>query len=112
MVAAYTCKMTLPGPILQRGFRLHVWQVEIPEGEVLDVGRTGDKASPHATARYLRMGRHLGFATAETVLHKQMPSRASSRKTGPATRVQIGKVKYLSSTGARRPGCLTNVGEA
>jgi hypothetical protein len=112
MVANSTCTRALTGPTPQRGFRRHVWQVQIPKGEMLDVGCTGDKASPHATARYLRMGRHLGFATAETVLHKQMPSRASSRKTGPATRVQIGKVKYLSSTGARRPGCLTNVGEA
>ena len=55
-------RLTLPGPMLQRGFWLYVWRVETPKGERLYVGRTGDSSSPHATAPYTRMGQHLGFA--------------------------------------------------
>ena len=53
--------LTLPGPMLRRGFWLYVWQVEDSEGgEWLYVGRTGDNSSPHASAPYTRMGQHLG----------------------------------------------------
>jgi hypothetical protein len=32
--------LTLPGPMLQRGFWLYVWRVQTPKGERLYVGRT------------------------------------------------------------------------
>jgi hypothetical protein len=67
--------MTLPGPMLQRGFWLDVWQVETPEGEMLDVGRTGDDSSPHATAPHTRIGQHLGFAKTQNTLRRQLASR-------------------------------------
>ena len=33
-------RLTLPGPMLQRGFWLYVWRVQTPKGERLYVGRT------------------------------------------------------------------------
>lgn len=63
-------RLTLPGPMLQRGFWLYVWQVQTPNGEQLYVGRTGDSSSPHATAPYTRMGQHLGFSKAANSLRR------------------------------------------
>ena len=63
-------RLTLPGPMLQRGFWLYVWRVETPKGERLYVGRTGDSSSPHATAPYTRMGQHLGFSKAQNSLRR------------------------------------------
>lgn len=63
-------RVTLPGPMLQRGFWLYVWRVQTPVGERLYVGRTGDSSSPHATAPYTRMGQHLGFSKAQNSLRR------------------------------------------
>lgn len=63
-------RLTLPGPMLQRGFWLYVWRVKTPKGERLYVGRTGDSSSPHATAPYTRMGQHLGFSKAANSLRR------------------------------------------
>lgn len=53
--------MTLPAPMLQRGFWLYVWRVVVPDGgELLYIGRTGDNSSPNASPAYVRMGQHLG----------------------------------------------------
>lgn len=62
--------LTLPGPMLKRGFWLYVWRVQTPKGERLYVGRTGDSSSPHATAPYTRMGQHLGFSKAQNSLRR------------------------------------------
>jgi hypothetical protein len=67
--------LTLPGPMLQRGFWLYVWRVETPAGEVLYVGRTGDNSSPHATAPYTRMGQHLGAIKTQNALRKHLEKR-------------------------------------
>lgn len=75
MTIASTWKMTLPGPMLQRGFWLYVWQVETPKGEMLYVGRTGDNSSPNATAPYTRMGQHLGFVKTQNALRRQLKKR-------------------------------------
>jgi hypothetical protein len=74
MVAA-THVLTLPGPMLRRGFWLYVWQVETPNGEMLYVGRTGDNSSPHATAPYTRMGQHLGQVKSQNALRKHLKKR-------------------------------------
>jgi hypothetical protein len=63
-------RLTLPGPMLQRGFWLYVWRVQTPKGERLYVGRTGDSSSPHAKAPYTRMGQHLGFSKAANSLRR------------------------------------------
>ncbi|PYE22962.1 hypothetical protein C8J32_10912 [Rhizobium sp. PP-CC-3A-592] len=63
-------RLTLPGPMLQRGFWLYVWRVQTPIGERLYVGRTGDSSSPRATAPYTRMGQHLGFSKAANSLRR------------------------------------------
>ena len=63
-------RLTLPGPMLQRGFWLYVWRVHTLKGERLYVGRTGDSSSPHATAPYTRMGQHLGFSKAQNSLRR------------------------------------------
>ena len=64
--------LTLPGPMLRRGFWLYVWRVETPMGELLYVGRTGDNSSPHATAPYTRMGQHLGSIANQNALRKYL----------------------------------------
>lgn len=63
-------RLTLPGPMLQRGFWLYGCRVQTPKGERLYVGRTGDSSSPHATAPYTRMGQHLGFSKAKNSLQR------------------------------------------
>jgi hypothetical protein len=63
-------RLTLPGPMLQRGFWLYVWRVQTPTGERLYVVRTGDSSSSHATAPYIRMGQHLGFSKAQNSLRR------------------------------------------
>jgi len=65
-------RLTLPGPMLQRGFWLYVWRVQTPKGEQLYVGRTGDSSSPHATAPYTRMGQHLGLSKTQNSLRRQL----------------------------------------
>jgi len=67
--------LTLPGPMLRRGFWLYVWRVVTPADEVLYVGRTGDNSSPHATAPYTRMGQHLGSISTQNALRKHLEKR-------------------------------------
>lgn len=65
--------LTLPGPMLRRGFWLYVWRVEDAEGsEWLYVGRTGDNSSPHASAPYTRMGQHLGMMKNQNALRARL----------------------------------------
>ena len=74
MTNASTCRLTLPGAMLRRGFWLYVWQVEVP-GEPepwLYVGRTGDNSSPNASAPYTRMGQHLGSLENQNALRKHL----------------------------------------
>ncbi|RYY29336.1 MAG: hypothetical protein EOP62_00400 [Sphingomonadales bacterium] len=75
MAGAATHRLSLPGPMLRRGFWLYVWDVETPCGQMLYVGRTGDNSSPHATAPYTRMGQHLGFAPNQNALRRQLTAR-------------------------------------
>lgn len=74
---AATHRLSLPGPMLRRGFWLYVWQVDVPgEGEpLLYVGRTGDNSSPNASAPYTRMGQHLGQAKSQNALRKHLERR-------------------------------------
>lgn len=74
-MASATHILTLPGPMLRRGFWLYVWRVETPTGELLYVGRTGDNSSPHASAPYTRMGQHLGSAPTQNALRKHLEKR-------------------------------------
>ncbi|RWX22089.1 hypothetical protein [Rhizobium leguminosarum] len=74
-MTAHMHSLTLPGPMLRRGFWLYVWVVETPQGDMLYVGRTGDNSSPHATAPYTRMGQHLGFAKNQNALRRHLSDR-------------------------------------
>ena len=67
--------LTMPGPMLVRGFWLYIWRVEAPEGEVLYVGRTGDNSSPNAAAPYTRMGQHLGKSKSQNALRVHLEKR-------------------------------------
>ncbi len=71
-MSAQLHSLTLPGPMLRRGFWLYVWVVETPKGQMHYVGRTGDNSSPHATAPYTRMGQHLGFASNQNALRRHL----------------------------------------
>lgn len=79
--AASLHRLTLPGPMLQRGFWLYVWRVQTPQGERLYVGRTGDSSSPHATAPYTRMGQHLGFSKAANSLRRLLTEAGMEPET-------------------------------
>ncbi|MGQ3210897.1 hypothetical protein [Shinella sp.] len=83
-------RLTLPGPMLKRGFWLYVWRVETPKGEWLYVGRTGDSSSPHATAPYTRMGQHLGFSKAANSLRRLL----SEAGVEPETCGQFDLISY------------------
>lgn len=67
--------LTLPGPMLRRGFWLYVWRVETSTGDLHYVGRTGDNSSPHASAPYTRMGQHLGSVATQNALRKHLEKR-------------------------------------
>ena len=72
MTTAALHHLTLPGPMLKRGFWLYVWRVATANGALHYVGRTGDNSSPHAAAPYTRMGQHLGFTPNQNALRKHL----------------------------------------
>jgi len=74
-MAPTTQILTVPGPMLERGFWLYVWRVEAPGGEFLYVGRTGDSSSPFATPPYQRMGQHLGHLRNSNALRQHLLKR-------------------------------------
>jgi len=77
MKSASLHSVSLPGPILRRGFWLYVWRVNVENRPNLHyVGRTGDNSSPHATAPYTRMGQHLGFQKTQNALRKHLIARS------------------------------------
>lgn len=75
MSAPSTEILSLPGPMLRRGFWLYVWRVQTPKGEKLYVGRTGDNSSPYASPAYVRMGQHLGDAKNTNALRKYLEDK-------------------------------------
>jgi hypothetical protein len=79
--------MTLPGPTLQRGFWLSVWQVETPKDEILYVGHTGHNSSPHATAPYSRMGQISVFVKTQNTLRKNLLRRGVAREASAVFRL-------------------------
>lgn len=74
-----TYRLTLPGPMLHRGFWLYVWRVVRPgESDLLYVGRTGDNSSPNASPPYSRMGQHLGSIKNQNALRAHLKRREVS----------------------------------
>ena len=69
-MTAATYTLTLPAKMLSRGMLLYELRVEMPQGEMLYFGHTGDSSSLHATAPYTRMGQHLGFSKAANSLRR------------------------------------------
>ncbi|MCV3243293.1 hypothetical protein [Mesorhizobium sp. ZC-5] len=68
-----TFRLTLPGPMLRRGFWLYVWKVLTADGrDLLYVGRTGDNSSPNASPPYIRMGQHLGSVKNQNALRRNL----------------------------------------
>lgn len=77
-----TFRLTLPGPMLRRGFWLYVWKVVTADGrELLYVGRTGDNSSPNASPPYIRMGQHLGSTKNQNALRRNLASRQIDPET-------------------------------
>jgi hypothetical protein len=71
-----TFRLTLPGPMLRRGFWLYVWCVTAAENRKLFyVGRTGDNSSPNASPPYIRMGQHLGSMKNQNALRGHLIKR-------------------------------------
>lgn len=74
-----TYRLTLPGPMLHRGFWLYVWRVVRPgERDLLYVGRTGDNSSPNASPPHIRMGQHLGSIKNQNALRAHLRERQVS----------------------------------
>ena len=68
--------MTIPGPILSRGFWLYVWEVRLPDGKnVLYVGRTGDNSTPNAAAPFSRAGQHFGTNENQNMIRRHLEKR-------------------------------------
>jgi hypothetical protein len=71
-----TFRLTLPGPMLRRGFWLYVWRVTTAQNrKLLYVGRTGDNSSPNASPPYIRMGQHLGSIKNQNALRSHLAKR-------------------------------------
>lgn len=99
-----TFRLTLPGPMLQRGFWLYVWRVEVP-GEAepwLYVGRTGDNSSPNATAPYTRMGQHLGSLENQNALRKHLEAKGLTLEECAFHLISHGPIHPE----VERPACL------
>lgn len=67
--------ISLPGIMLQRGFWLYVWRIQVRGEVLLYVGRTGDESSPHASAPYDRFGQHLGRNKMQNALRRNLAAR-------------------------------------
>ena len=73
MTEVQTFRLSIPGPMLRRGFWLYVWRVTTADdNELLYVGRTGDNSSPNAAPPYTRMGQHLGSIKNQNALRSQL----------------------------------------
>ena len=75
---ASTHMLTLPGPMLERGFWLYVWRIDSPGGELLYVGRTGDNSSPNASPPFTRMGQHWGTNRHQNAVRRHLESQGIS----------------------------------
>jgi len=73
MTEVQTFRLSIPGPMLRRGFWLYVWRVTAADdNELLDVGRTGDNSSLNASPPYTRMGQHLGSIKNQNALRSHL----------------------------------------
>lgn len=73
MTEVETFRLTVPGPMLRRGFWLYVWRtITAANHELLYVGRTGDNSSPNASPPYIRMGQHLGSIKNQNALRSHL----------------------------------------
>ncbi len=72
-----THAVTLPAPMIERGFWLYVWRIASPLGELLYVGRTGDSSSPNASAPFARMGQHLGTNRNQNMVRRHLERRGA-----------------------------------
>ena len=72
---APTHTLTLPGPMIERGFWLYVWRIASPLGELLYVGRTGDSSSTSASTPVARMGQHFGINERENMIRTHLEER-------------------------------------
>lgn len=75
-MAAKLHHLSLPSGLLQRGFWLYVWKVEIPGGEVVHyVGMTGDTSTYNPQSPFKRAADHLGFNDNSNPLRRYLRER-------------------------------------
>ena len=68
--------MSLPAPILRRGFWLYVWKVGLPNGALVHyVGMTGDTGSGAAQSAMNRVSAHLGQNVRSNALRRYLKSK-------------------------------------
>ena len=66
--------LTLPVPMLKRGFWLYVWRIKSDKGEFLSVGMTGDTSSPNAADPFSRTAQHLSTKEKQNAVRKNLES--------------------------------------
>jgi hypothetical protein len=77
--AALHC-LSVPTPILKRGFWLYVWRVGLPVvGCSHFVGMTGDTGAARAQSAANHVAAHLGFSLFASALRKSMQRKQHSR---------------------------------
>jgi hypothetical protein len=71
--------MSLPAPILRRGFWLYVWGVGLPlGGKIHYVGMTGDTGSGAAQSAMNRVSAHLGRNIKSNALRRYLKSKRNA----------------------------------
>lgn len=75
MTAPALHTISLPGVMLQRGFWLYVWRIQVRGEVLLYIGRTGDESSPKASAPYDRFGQHLGRNKMQNARRRNLAAR-------------------------------------
>lgn len=90
------------GGILQRGFRLYVWEI-LPggAGPVYYIGRTGDSSSTNAQSPFNRMGQHLGFAKNSNMLRRHLTSHGIDPERCEFRLVALGPIHTESRAEGR-----------
>jgi hypothetical protein len=75
-MAAEMHHLSVPPPILKRGFWLYVWRVGLPGGGYVHyVGMTGDTRSARAQSTANRVAAHLSFNINSNALRRYMRQR-------------------------------------
>lgn len=73
--------LSIPAPVLERGFWLYAWRIETADGrELVYVGRTGDSSSKNAQSPFNRVSGHLGSNSRANALQRHLTKRGLTQQ--------------------------------